>query len=111
MALLSAAVLFFLAGLVPLLIGSAPSDPCPPNEPCGPEPEAFLAVGGGLHVVALVLAAAAGWVAWRRSRLTFVAPPEWPPAPAGWVPSPGWEPDPAWPAAPEGWVFWRRGRD
>ena len=31
--------------------------------------------------------------------------PGWPPAPSGFAPAPGWEPDPAWPPAPTGWNF------
>ncbi len=38
--------------------------------------------------------------------LRFNAPPGWPPPPAGWMPSPDWQPDPSWPPAPEGWQFW-----
>lgn len=46
----------------------------------------------------------------RRGKV-WVAPPNWPPAPAGWEPPPGWRPDPAWGPAPQGWQFWqdRRG--
>lgn len=36
----------------------------------------------------------------------FHVPPGWPPAPAGWVPPEGWQPDPSWPPAPAGWVWW-----
>jgi RsiW-degrading membrane proteinase PrsW (M82 family) len=36
----------------------------------------------------------------------FNAPPGWPPAPSGWQPPPGWQPDPSWPPAPAGWEFW-----
>lgn len=38
--------------------------------------------------------------------MKFRTPPEWPPAPDGWVPDPGWQPDATWPAAPRGWDFW-----
>ena len=38
--------------------------------------------------------------------MRFNTPPGWPPAPAGFVPAPGWKPDPAWPPAPTGWNFW-----
>lgn len=37
---------------------------------------------------------------------TYNPPPEWPAAPAGWSPGPGWRPDPSWPAAPDGWQLW-----
>jgi len=40
------------------------------------------------------------------TRIRFVAPPGWPPAPEGWEPPPGWLPDPTWPRAPENWSFW-----
>lgn len=41
--------------------------------------------------------------------MQFVTPPSWPPAPQGWTPPLGWEPDPSWPAAPAGWQFWQEG--
>jgi len=37
---------------------------------------------------------------------SFNTPPNWPAAPAGWVPPEGWQPDPAWGPAPAGWNFW-----
>lgn len=36
----------------------------------------------------------------------FNPPPNWPAAPAGWMPGPGWRPDPRWPAPPPGWPLW-----
>lgn len=36
----------------------------------------------------------------------FNPPPNWPAAPAGWQPGPGWRPDPSWPAPPPGWPLW-----
>jgi hypothetical protein len=39
-------------------------------------------------------------------RTRFNPPPGWPPAPAGWVASPGWQPDPSWPEPPPGWQLW-----
>jgi hypothetical protein len=38
--------------------------------------------------------------------MRFNPPPNWPPAPPGWVPPPDWQPDPSWPAAPPGWQLW-----
>lgn len=38
--------------------------------------------------------------------MRFNPPPGWPPAPAGWVPDPGWQPDPSWPEPPAGWPLW-----
>ncbi|MBS9534615.1 hypothetical protein KIH27_13560 [Mycobacterium sp. M1] len=38
--------------------------------------------------------------------LRFNPPPNWPPAPPGWVPDPNWQPDPSWPPAPPGWRLW-----
>jgi Domain of unknown function (DUF4190)/Septum formation len=35
--------------------------------------------------------------------LRYNPPPGWPPAPEGFIPSPGWQPDPSWPPAPPGW--------
>ncbi|WP_198167541.1 hypothetical protein [Microbispora sp. ATCC PTA-5024] len=40
------------------------------------------------------------------TRIRFVVPPGWPPAPEGWEPPPGWQPDPSWPQAPHNWSFW-----
>lgn len=40
------------------------------------------------------------------TRLRFNPAPGWPPAPDGWEPFPGWEPDNSWPPAPEGWHYW-----
>lgn len=40
------------------------------------------------------------------TRLRFNPAPGWPPAPEGWEPFPGWEPDASWPPAPEGWHYW-----
>ena len=37
---------------------------------------------------------------------TWNPPPNWPPAPAGWTPQPGFMPDPAWGPAPTGWPLW-----
>ena len=39
----------------------------------------------------------------------FTTPPSWPPAPAGFIPERGWEPDPFWPAPPPGWSFYTDG--
>lgn len=39
-------------------------------------------------------------------RMRFNPPPGWPPAPRGWVASPGWQPDPSWPEPPAGWPLW-----
>jgi len=36
----------------------------------------------------------------------FNPPPGWPPAPAGFLPEPGWQPDPSWPSVPAGWPLW-----
>jgi hypothetical protein len=36
----------------------------------------------------------------------YIAPPNWPPPPAGWTPPPGWTPDPGWPEPPPNWQFW-----
>lgn len=38
--------------------------------------------------------------------MRFNPPPNWPSAPQGWQPPPGWAPDPSWPPAPEGWQLW-----
>ncbi|GEL93861.1 hypothetical protein [Cellulomonas composti] len=38
--------------------------------------------------------------------MRFNPPPNWPAAPEGWEPAPGWVPDPSWPAPPEGWQLW-----
>ena len=38
--------------------------------------------------------------------MRFNPPPNWPPAPPGWVPDAGWAPDPSWPPLPEGWPLW-----
>ncbi|MCZ4552255.1 hypothetical protein [Gordonia rubripertincta] len=38
--------------------------------------------------------------------MRFNPPPNWPPAPAGWTPAPGWQPDAHWPPAPAGWPLW-----
>jgi membrane protease YdiL (CAAX protease family) len=42
--------------------------------------------------------------------LTFTPPPNWPPAPEGWVPPAGWQPHPSWPPPPPGWIFWQQRR-
>ena len=36
----------------------------------------------------------------------FNPPPDWPPAPEGFVPEPGWQPDASWPPVPPGWSLW-----
>lgn len=38
--------------------------------------------------------------------MRFNPPPNWPPAPPGWVPDPSWQPDPAWGPVPPGWPLW-----
>lgn len=38
--------------------------------------------------------------------MRFNPPPNWPPAPDGYVPPPGWQPQPSWPPAPPGWPLW-----
>lgn len=38
--------------------------------------------------------------------MRFNPPPNWPPAPPGWVPDPNWAPDPSWPPPPPGWQLW-----
>lgn len=38
--------------------------------------------------------------------MRFNPPPNWPPAPPGWVPDANWQPDPSWPPAPPGWQLW-----
>ncbi|OBJ72177.1 hypothetical protein [Mycobacterium sp. 1274756.6] len=38
--------------------------------------------------------------------MRFNPPPNWPPAPTGWVPDPSWQPDPAWGPVPPGWPLW-----
>ncbi len=38
--------------------------------------------------------------------MRFNPPPNWPPAPAGWTPGPGWAPDATWPEPPPGWPLW-----
>lgn len=38
--------------------------------------------------------------------MKFRTPPQWPPAPDGWVPDPGWKPEASWPTPPSGWNFW-----
>jgi hypothetical protein len=38
--------------------------------------------------------------------MRFNPPPNWPPAPPGWTPPPGWQPDAAWPPLPPGWPLW-----
>lgn len=37
--------------------------------------------------------------------MTFNAPPGWPPAPVGWTPPLGWQPDAGWPPVPAGWLL------
>jgi len=95
-------------GLFGVMMLGAPSDPCVPDaSDCGPEPTTFAAGGVVLLSVALV---AAGWsVFWqvRDARYRFQPPPNWPPAPPGWRPLPGWTPPSTLPKAPEGWSFWR----
>ncbi|MEV0723819.1 restriction endonuclease [Micromonospora purpureochromogenes] len=39
--------------------------------------------------------------------IRWTAPPNWPAAPADWVPEPGWRPLPEWGPSPEGWAYWR----
>lgn len=36
----------------------------------------------------------------------FNPPPNWPQAPAGWMPPDGWAPNPAWGPLPDGWNLW-----
>ena len=38
--------------------------------------------------------------------MRFNPPPNWPPAPPGWVPDGNWAPDPSWSAPPPGWQLW-----
>lgn len=38
--------------------------------------------------------------------MRFNPPPNWPPAPAGWAPTPDWTPPAEWPAPPPGWQLW-----
>lgn len=38
--------------------------------------------------------------------MRFNPPPNWPPPPDGWIPSPDWTPDPSWPPPPSGWQLW-----
>lgn len=38
--------------------------------------------------------------------MRFNPPPNWPPAPPGWVPDGNWAPDPSWPDPPPGWQLW-----
>lgn len=38
--------------------------------------------------------------------MRFNPPPNWPPAPPGWVPDANWVPDPSWPPPPPGWPLW-----
>lgn len=38
--------------------------------------------------------------------MRFNPPPNWPPAPPGWVPGSSWVPDPSWPPPPPGWQLW-----
>lgn len=38
--------------------------------------------------------------------MRFNPPPNWPPAPPGWVPDSTWVPDPSWPPPPPGWQLW-----
>jgi hypothetical protein len=38
--------------------------------------------------------------------MRFNPPPNWPPAPPGWTPPPGWQPDRSWPPLPPGWPLW-----
>ncbi len=40
--------------------------------------------------------------------MRFNPPPNWPPAPPGWTPPPGWQPDASWPPPPPGWHLWVR---
>src|SRR5690606_28003377 len=53
-----------------------------------------------------------GALAWASTRevpvpdYDFNPPPGWPAPPAGWRPTPGWQPDPRWPVPPAGWPFW-----
>lgn len=35
--------------------------------------------------------------------MRYNPPPNWPPPPSGWEPSPTWTPNPAWPPPPPGW--------
>jgi hypothetical protein len=36
----------------------------------------------------------------------FNPPPNWPAAPAGWIPPQGWQPDAAWGSPPPDWPLW-----
>lgn len=38
--------------------------------------------------------------------MRFNPPPNWPPAPPGWTPPPGWQPDASWPPLPPDWQLW-----
>jgi hypothetical protein len=38
--------------------------------------------------------------------MRFNPPPGWPPAPEGWRPPAGWQPDRSWPPVPPGWRLW-----
>jgi hypothetical protein len=47
-----------------------------------------------------------GTVIPQTATMRFNPPPNWPPAPPGWTPHPGWAPDPSWPPLPPGWPLW-----
>lgn len=38
--------------------------------------------------------------------MKFNSPPQWPAAPEGWFPEPGWTPDNSWPQPSKDWAFW-----
>lgn len=42
-----------------------------------------------------------------RISVSWVAPPGWDAAPAGYRPGANWEPDPYWPTASPDWLYWR----
>jgi hypothetical protein len=103
------AIVLGLFGLLRLAVRAAPSDPCAPEDvaACDLTDSRWLMSGVVALAIALVLAAVGMWLMRRRSRLRFLAPPNWPASPNGWEPPMGWEPDASWPVAPEGWEFWR----
>lgn len=97
-----------VGGLVALVGGAAPSDPCSPGaSACGPEP--LTAFRAGLVLLTLAAVSAIWSLAWRRrdGRYEFQVPPEWPPPPPGWRPPRGWSPPGSWPPPPTGWKYWR----
>ena len=108
--LIIAAVTVGSFGLFQLAIRyAAPLDPCPVGDTeCASSDAAWLSAGLVGFALAVVLFAAAAWLASIRHRMLFVVPPGWPLPPPGWRPVEGWEPHPAWPPPPESWEFWRR---